>query len=472
MNKMMSVWSLGVGLAMAALPCAGLSDDEEDMVFLHYQNLVQPNDTGIYEDDGLLYVQVKVPFDRRKETVAKKKSEVVLTAYELLKKWAVDYSAPKRDQADDSPDGVKFAKNIAVEYLPEWQFREWSPKYSAREFPHKTDEGHYVLGQSVEKAVVIKNIPDSFYRPFAYDDWPDALVSAVKRGIAKEGREKVVARCQAWDALADCEKVGDAEFKKVDELIGKYLESSELAKSMRDAKTRITGPFEDVSWSEVPCAGEVTTNVVLVSVTNELKNAVVKDGEKIRQQTNHEVEKIGRSFGTSVKAETETKDEAEVVETMTCTVIETRKLIRRKVVSRIKGSPRFEEIFLAGGQTKDKSRLSTALGGAAEKTYFASSTVDVKETKLIDALRENPGDARLWNLYGKCLASKGDHAGAAICFKTSLRLDHDYEFALVNLSEAYQSLGFRTLAVGLATYARAVAKDKWCVTHAEAVLQQ
>lgn len=473
MNKVMSIWSLGFGLAMAVLPVSGIADDvEEDMVFLHYQNMVQPNETGIYEHGDLLYVQVKIPFAERKEREIKKKSEALLTAYGLIKKWAIDYSAPKRNQADNSPYGVKFAKNVAVEYLPDWQFREWSPKYSVREFPHKTDEGYYVIGQAVEKEAVIKNIPESFFKPFAYNDWPEALVSAVKRGIAKEGREKVVAKCHAWDALADCEKIDDTEFKTASESMRKYLESSELAKSMRDAQKRITGPIEGVVWNEVPSSGEVVTNVVLVAVTNSFKDAFVKEDVKIRQQTRQEVERVGRSFGTSVKAETETRDEEEVVETVTRTVIETKKYIRRKVVSRIKGSPRFEEVFLAGGCMEDKAKSPTALGEEAEKTFFASSTVEVKEAKLIDALRENPADARLWNLYGKCLATKGDNAGAAICFKASLRLDHDYEFALVNLAEAYQALGFRNLAVGLATYARALAKDKWCETHAEAVLRK
>ena len=115
MNMKMSIWSLGVGLATAVLPVLGIADDvEEDMVFLHYQNMVQPQDSGVYENNGLLYIQVKVPFDRRKDNLKKKKTEVVLAAYDLLKKWAIDYSAPERNKGDNAPEGVKFAKNIAL----------------------------------------------------------------------------------------------------------------------------------------------------------------------------------------------------------------------------------------------------------------------------------------------------------------------------------------------------------------------
>lgn len=471
MNIKMTFWSLGVGLATAALPVFGIADNvEADMVFLHYQNMVQPQDTGVYENNGLLYIQVKVPFDRRKDNLKKKKSEAVLAAYDLLKKWAIDYSAPERNKGDSAPDGVKFAKNVVLAYLPEWQFREWSPKLKMREFPHKTDEGFYVLGQSVAKDDVIKNIPASFFKPFAHEDWADALEVAVKRGVAKDGREKVVAKCKAWDALADLAEVDDVEFRAEQESIQKYLGSADLAKSMREARSRISGPFDDVVWSNVPGSDEVVTNIVLAAQTNELEKAVVKDAEKERPQTNLEVENLGRSCSSTVKVETETKDEEEVIETVTRTVVATRKYIRRKTVSRVRGSARFEEVFLGGGLIADKARATTKLGDDASKVYFASSTIAAKEAKLVDALRENPADAMLWNLYGKCLATKEDYVGAAICFKVSLRLDRDYEFALVNLAEAYQAIGIRSLAVGLATYARAVAKDKWCVTHAEALL--
>lgn len=471
MNIKKSFWSLGVGLATAVLPVLGVADDaEEDRVFLYYQNMVQPQETGVYEYNDRLYIQVKVPFDSRKDRLIRKKSEVVLAAYDLLKKWAIDYSASERNKGDSAPDGVKFAKNIALAYLPEWQFREWSPKLKMREFPHKTDEGFYVLGQSVAKDDVIKNIPASFFKPFAHEDWAEALVAAVRRGVARDGREKVVAKCRAWDALVDLAKVDDAEFKAEQEAIQKYLESADLAKSMRGAQSRISGPSDDVAWSNVPGSDEVVTNVVSAAQTNELKKAVVKNAEKERPQTNWEVENLGRSCNSTVKVETETKDEEEVVETVTRTVVETRKYIRRKIVSRVRGSARFEEVFLGGGLIADKARATTKLGDGAAKTYFASSTIEVKEAKLVDALRENPADAKLWNLYGKCLATKEDYVGAAICFKVSLRLDRDYEFALVNLAEAYQAIGIRNLAVGLATYARAVAKDKWCVTHAEALL--
>lgn len=471
MNIKMFIWSLGVGLAAAVLPVLGIAGDvEEDMAFLHYQNIVQPQDSGVYENNGLLYIQVKVPFDRRKDNLKKKKTEVVLAAYDLLKKWAIDYSAPERNKGDNAPEGVKFAKNIALAYLPEWQFREWSPKLKMREFPHKTDEGFYVLGQSVAKDEVIKNIPASFFKPFAHEDWAEALVAAVRRGVARDGREKVVVKCRAWDALADLAKVDDAEFKAEQKAIQKYLESADLAKSMREAQSRISGPSDDVAWSNVPGCDEVVTNIVLAAQTNELKKAVVKDAEKERPQTNREVENLGRSCNSTVKEETETQDEEEVVETVTRTVVETRKYIRRKTVSRVRGLARFEEVFLGGGLIADKARTTTKLGVGASKTYFASSTIEVKEAKLVDALRENPADAKLWNLYGKCLVSKEDYVGAAICFKVSLRLDRDYEFALVNLAEAYQALGVRNLAVGLATYARAVATKRWCVTHAEALL--
>ena len=472
MNKKMSIWSLGVGLAMAVLPAFGFCDDSDDLVFLHYQNLVQPNETGIYEDNGLLYVQVKVPFDRRKERTAKKKAEVVLAANDLLKKWAIDYSAPKRNQADKSPEGVKFAKKVALDYVPDWQFREWSPKFRTREFPHKTDEGYYVFGQAVEKEAVIKCIPESFFKPFADGDWPDALVAAVKRGIAKDGREKVVNRCGAWSALSSIGGIEDVDFKSAEDVVEKYLKTSDLAKTMRESKAKIEGPAEIAVESMLPGTSCAETNITSSVVTNKLNGTVVKKEDEGRLQTEKEIGQMGRSAGTKVNAVTETADEEEVVETVTCKVVTTKKLIRRKSVTRVKGLARFEEIFLSGGTVNEKAVATTKLGENAAKSYFASSPVEEKEKLLMDALRENPFDAALWNYYGKCLASRGDQVGAAICFKASLRLNPDYEFALVNLAEVDHLLGFKSLAIGLATYARGIAKDKWCITHAEAILKK
>ena len=465
--------NLCVGLMVVALPFLGNAKDSgEDMVFLHYQNVIKIRDTGIYDDGDLLYVQVKLPFDRKRESIKQKKAQAVMVAYDLLKDWAIEYSSPERNKKDTSPAGVQFAKSIIVKYLPGWQFREWSPAFSIREFPHDEEDGYYIMGQSMAKADVIKCIPSSFFKPVANDDWNIALAKALKVGIGRIGRDSVVRICGAWDALPDRKSIVDSsEYVAYTNQIAKYLKSSPFVSDLRMSLARISGPNERETWAEVNgslCSNE---NVIVSAVTNACKEVACSTNVVKRVQTKSEVSDIGRSCASIVEESCITADVEEIELKTTTTIVETKKIIRRRMQSRVFGNPMFEKMFVSGGSIHIDPVKNSPVGVAAGKVFFSSASLDDKLMSIIDALRENPADVKMWNYYGKCLQYKKDYVGAAICFRSALAIDKDYEFALVNLSETYQHLGFNKLALGMAIYARGVAKDPWCVSHSESVIK-
>ena len=102
---------------------------------------------------------------------------------------------------------------------------------------------------------------------------------------------------------------------------------------------------------------------------------------------------------------------------------------------------------------------------------FGACAPGERERRVLEALRENPGDKVLWKLYGRLLQSKKDWLGARICFRNALRLDREYQFALTNLALTYQEMGHRELATAAAMVAYGLATDGWCKTQAEGVLK-
>lgn len=475
MTKCLKELCVAISVVILFLPA--FSDEETglDNVFLHYQNIVQPRETGVYEDGDMLYIHVRIPFDRSKEKVKEKRARAIFAAQDLLKQWAIDYSAPERNREDNSPKGVKEAKNIVARYLPGWHFKEWPPRLSMREFPHLSADGFYVMGQAVAKDDVVRNIPKTFFKPFAAEDWNEALAKAIEAGIKKDGREAVLRLCRAWDAsshFVSPESAKDVDYSRVCESVRKYVAESERAAMFAQAAKKINGPHARERWDELPEPVSVSTNVIVSAKTNALEHVAVATNVTSRIQEKDEIADLGRSCGTTVVEREEVADVEEVVVTTTMTVIESCRIVRRRHVSSVSGNARFESLFAGGGEADNSKVAPTEFGSAAAKVFFEALPLAEKMARLLDAVRENPCDPRLWNLYGKCLQTEGDNLGAVVCFRNALRLDAEYEFALVNLAETYQALGYRRLAVGLAIFARAVAKDAWCVSHAEALLKK
>ena len=164
-------------------------------------------------------------------------------------------------------------------------------------------------------------------------------------------------------------------------------------------------------------------------------------------------------------------DESIITTVETCTVVRTRKILVQRIARDYRASPKFERLFLSGGSEPNAKAARTERGKVAERAFFGACAPSERERLVLEALRENPGDKVLWNLYGRLLQNKKDWLGARICFRNALRLDREYQFALANLALTYQAMGRRELAVAAAIVAYGVATDGWCKSQSEGVLK-
>ena len=421
-----------------------------------YQKEIQGRSSGVYEFDGDIYVQVRLPC---KSVVQKSrmKLKAVLTANELLKKWAIDYTAPDRTKVETAPEGIKLAAQLADACNPIWRFNDWN---------------FVLLCQIMAKDDVVRQIPPSFSKAIPQDVLFKVLPSFVKE-MRKRDAAKLYGLCNAIDLKADAAVTPKAreEFARANAELDKYLASSEFVALLRERAKKICGPTVAEKWVDVPQKPtEVVSNSVVI-VTNVIAEIKVATNVVTRAQSDKERQSSGFAAKGEVKETTRISDEEEVVETRTVTTVKTIRKIRRKTVTEVSGRPVFEEVFMSGGKKLGKAVAQTEMGKKAVAAYFDNVTpMDEKVKTVADALCENPGDSQLWNLYGRCLLQKGDKMAALVCFRCAVKLDVSNQYAVTNLSAIYDALDCSELARGLAVLAYGIADDEWCRSTAKKVL--
>jgi len=435
-----------------------------------YQKEIQGRPSGVYEIDGDIYVQVRLPC----KSVAQKsrmKLKAVLTANELLKKWAIDYTAPDRAKVETAFEGIKLAVQVADACNPIWRFNDWNLKLNGQEVA-PSEKGFVLLCQIMAKDDVVRQIPPSFSKAI-----PQDVLFKVLRPFVKEMRTrdavKLYGLCNAIDLKADAVVAPKArdEFVRANAELDKYLSSSEFVAGLRERAKKIRGPQTTACWAEVPRPPTEAVSNSVVIVTNVIAEIKVATNVITRAQSDKERQSSGFAAKGEVKETTRISDEEEVVETRTVTTVKTIRKIRRKTVTEVSGRPVFEEVFMSGGKNLGKALPQTEMGKKAVAAYFDNVTpMDEKVKTVADALCENPGDSQLWNLYGRCLLQKGDKMAALVCFRCAVKLDASNQYAVTNLSAIYDALGCSELARGLAVLAYGIADDEWCRGAAKKVL--
>ena len=454
---------------MAFSLSAAFAADRDDRLAI-YQNDIKSRESGVYEVGGDLYVNVRLPVNGSVQ-LNRAKMKAALEANNLLKKWAIDYSAPTRNKVDSAPEGVKFAASVADAINTVWRFNDWKMKFKGQEVsPY--EKGFVLLCQIMAKDDVVKHIPPSFSQAIPQDLLFKVLPSFV-REMRKRDAKKLYGICNAIDLMPDAAATPKAreEFAKVNAELEKYLASSEFVAGLRERARKIRGPIVVESWEDVPQKPmeEVSNSVVVV--TNVIAGITVSTNVATRAQSDKERQSSGFAAKGEVKETTRISDEEEVVETKTVTKVTTIRKIRRKTVAEVSGMPLFEDVFISGGKTLDKASPQTGTGKKAVAAYFDAVTpMDEKSKMVAEALCENPGDSQLWNLYGRCLLQKGEKLAALLCFRCAAKLDAANQYAIANLSLVYDNLGYAELARGLAVIAYGIADDEWCRNAAKKVL--
>ena len=474
MKRFCGKWILFASVAALASGAFCAPDAEVDAGLAYYKTSVRQRPSGVYEWTDYVFAHVRMPFVEGKSNRKKVRMQAINTAKSLLRNWAIDLTAEYRKEQATLPEGIAFAKDMVVKYMPDWAYRGWRLDIDCREYPPDVEDGYYVFGMIFDRSRLIASIPESFKHNPPDRDWCAALTHIVPGEMNSGMRDGFFLQCGAWDLVSPAAQESSAnesllEFRTVQKKTTEFLATGELSDEMRKRRIAVKGPNEVLNYSTIAQPPEVKTETRVDVKTNFLSNISVATNTILRMQTSKEVSTWGRADGGMVKDCVRESDDGIIIVTVTKTIVETTKHVLHKSVHQISGEPRFEDSFL--GMTNNCVEASqTEIGRAAVAVFMGKTGIVAKERALKDALAENPGDKELWNLYGRCLMVRGEKIGAVICFRQALRLDGKYEFALANLADAYFALGYRRLALGMAVVARGMARSEWCIKRTESIL--
>ena len=454
-------------MAVSGLAVLAASPEER---LVRYQDEIKARPSGVYEVNGDLYVHVRIPLKNAAD-LSKTKLKSVLTANELLKKWAVDISCPARSRSESATEGIRFAASVADACDPAWRFADWNVKSKGQEVS-RYEKNDVIFCLILPKEEMVKQIPPSFLQPIPQKTLFNSLRNLVA-ALRKRDPAKLYGICNAMDlgATSGVTQQAKEEYGAVADKVKKYLASSSFAAGLRCRAERIRERVSCETWVELEQNPGTKKTEQITVVTNIPAVIAVVTNFLTRAETKEERARLGVVAHGEMTDEVCVSDEAEIVETRVVTTETVVKTIRRKNVRTTIGIPEFEDVFVSGGEKSCKARPQTESGRRAVAAFFDTVTLmDGKEKCIHDALCENPGDTQLWNLYGRCLMHRSDIVGALICFRIALKLDTNNPYALTNLAICYESMRCMELARGMAVLAYGASDDGWCVRESRKVL--
>lgn len=488
----------------AATPAAADGGLPSAAAEAYYRLHVENEPEGVYEwpERDLVFVQVRIPRAKGMTPDSIDSAELSATR-RLMHTWLAGKAARRRVD-EPLPPGMDFVRATCRKHLPMLEYASgWTFTGESLNFSRENGSEH--IGATVfSLSKALDSIPAAYLAPVKDEVWINGMKHLAERNYAAQGdlpfmwsigaldclelSRKHDGRFPDWgaedfpsalrtffDAAAstwhDAPSEAIGEYAALRTELFEYLTTSQTAKGfLCDARNLVKPPPISESSECFPrisaCTNiqiTVVTNFVETasSITNVSKTTMAKDAQHMPSMP----------LAGEITVKTVQTGIAEIVTTQATTVtIETHAQLRR-TDTEYSGEPRFEALFLSGGCLPNTPSPRTTAGIAAEKTFYAKASMDSRENAVLGALRENPGDKVLWNLYGRLLQARGEHLGAIICFRNALRLDMQYEFALTNLADEYRSAGRKKLSVGMAMLARGLASDPWCIKKAEAVLR-
>lgn len=385
-----------------------------DKVFAYYQESIQNKESGVYEWEDFVFVQVKLPYSQK--DVRKIKGDALRKASNLLKQWALDQAAGDREREPKLSPGMASVWRINDKYRPDWRYPPWQICVNGREFPPSKDNGFYSVGQSYTKKDLVAAIPASYRRQPTNNEAFSMLPKYAATKYIGKSRQEFSGACGFADALL----ASGTEHSTMPDI---------------DKETLSAKAFRKKLEKHIRTSGEVS-----------LENRPA--GKEYRKLASSLAEYLSRS----PQCESYLRG-FQVTNRVDATNI---------VVTTV--HPEFERHFLAAGTVRPKYGLSNA---AVASEHFANAE---NLQKVLSALQECQGDKRLWILYGKSLYETGDVLGAVASFRTALALDPLSVEAITGLAQAYEKLGCRQLAIGAAVIARSLAKEEEGIRLSEGIL--
>lgn len=457
----------------------------------YYNTHFEEKGEGVYEwpEQGLLFIKAVMPSGAGVE------AEELSRTRRLMRDWLAGMASEQR-QDPALPYGLDLMRQICREFAPDLEYTAtWNFSGDTCAFSYERGRMHELV-TVVWRDSLLKALPKAFLEPVGVGVWRSGMKSLAAQRYVRQNDLAFARRIGAMDCFVaasessvkfpgfDSEDFASAlqqgvygeaahtwggvdspaydEYAQIDAEISKYVAESERARSFRDAAVSVTCASPTVEFSEKVVSVQCQTNVTLVCSTNKIESVE----PKIRVE--HFAQAEGRMAlpvvvaSNMVEAVFEECDEHIVTTEETVTIVRTVEKIVRKVSTTYSGEPLFEKLFLSGGYMANSAVPQTERGKAAAKAFAAKLPAAEREARIVEALRENPGDKELWNLYGRILQEKGDGIGAVICFRNALRLDRCYDFALTNLAMCYDALGKKRLACSIAVLAQGITSNQWC----------
>ena len=470
-----------VAAVLAAAVTHGVSGAEgsPSATAAYYQRELKDKPQGVYEwpEKGLLFVQVHVPY--MTDGSENLDANTLLAEHHELYAWLAARAGAKKTDPE-LPRGLDLVRRLVRANYPTWEYTaDWEYKLDGQAFSREED-GKRVACAVCDRKAVEATMPKAFLEPAPDATWLAGAQELV--GDCYAGRVNVPFMEQI--GLFDCAEVrgkGQApasgpatesaayrEYMDVARETADYLASSGLANSLRAAQKGLEGISNRLDVAYVAPPESFATNVTVNVSTN---SAVASNAVTNMTAVPYAGIAAVMPAGGTVVERSVRSDESIITTVETCTVVRTRRVLVQRIERDYRASARFERLFLSGGKEPNARAARTERGKSAERAFFAACAPEERERLVLEALRENPGDKVLWNLYGRLLQSRKDWLGARICFRNALRLDHEYQFALTNLALTYQAMGRRELAVAAAMVAYGLATDGWCKSQSEGVLK-
>lgn len=380
----------------------------DDAALKYYESVLTGKPDGVYEQDDNLFIVSTAKYDKRRTaTRSKAADEAELGIVPLLKGWIIKRTLEKDGMPDPKTDSRKFTWEFLDKVCPGWMFPEWSASAEMRTIVDDAKDGKYSIVMVTKKSVVRANILSDYHA--RTDD--DFALSCIRRVFNSwNGRDEGLAIAYRVCGVPD---LGDKSLVPSD-LMDEYDSVNKKLSEYLGSSPKAQSMRKDIEISKIPV---VSSNAVV---------SVNPQG--------------------------------------------TEKVLKVEITS-VQKIPRMQLLFLGCGAVSNTpcGRIESGLA-AIRIAYDQQCAIDKKLTALENALCDNPGDAELWNLYGRCSNDNGEKMAAIICYRNALKLKPDYEYPIVNLAKVYSELGYKRLGVGLALLANGTAKDKWSIAESQKIL--
>lgn len=447
-------------MVLSAL-AARAADAENRLAY--YQENIKSRDTGVYENDDVLYFQVKLPYGKVDRSDYKK-HEATKLIYDMVRSWAIEYAMQKQQAREPLSEGMVFARRIVSKYYPQWNYGAWIFRGKSQRAVPDSSSGFYTDGMIVEKGELVGQIPDGYYQNGSIEDLIKGIKTVVRTYTTKAQREKFLKVCCVPDLLENREVLSEncvKNYLTVEEKIADFVRRSEFVRNIREDQCRISSPQIETRIVNEQLEPTVKKTMFSGCTTNMFEQVLSKTNVKYKCQSSTSIAERGMSENGSLSETLVTGSLGEIVNVTTQIIVSTQRIVIQQECASTVGTPAFETIFLNGFTNAAAVKVTTERGQVATATFGGKSTAVQKKTALRDALRENPYDKTLWNLYGRFLQNSGEKMGAIICYRRALSLDPQYDYALVNLGIVYKELGFCNLAYGLAFLAEGLTDNDW-----------